>query len=235
MSTAAPLPLPERDEDWQRRLAALGQAARHLPWLGPLGSERTARPAAVLVPLLWHEGAWHLLFIRRARHEHDPHSGQVSFPGGRVEPQDPSPEAAALREAAEEIGLRPQDVRVLGRLPRVRTVTDYLVTPVVGRIPWPYPLRPAQEEVADVFTVPLDWLARPEHRVQVWRALPGAKPYPVFFFHPYGPQEHVIWGATARMVLALLAALDLLDPTTTQALGLNPQSTIDQRPSTTDH
>lgn len=198
----------------------LTQDAAGIPWLGPPWNDRPAQPAAVLVPMFLQDGDWHLLFIRRAVHEHDPHSGQVSFPGGRQEPGDPSPEAVALRETQEEIGLMPEQVRVLGRLPRVRTVTNYLVVPVVARIPWPVVLKPSPEEVADVFTVPLSWLANPANRERRWRTLPGRPPYPVFYFHPYGSKGHVIWGATARIVLALLAALGLLDAETRRELGL---------------
>ena len=93
------------------------------------------------------------------------HSGQVAFPGGRADPEDTDPEQTALREAYEEIGLRPSDVHLLGRLQDYLTITNYQVTPVVGVIPWPYDLHPAEEEVSRVFAIPLDWLAQAEHFV----------------------------------------------------------------------
>jgi 8-oxo-dGTP pyrophosphatase MutT (NUDIX family) len=130
----------------------------------------------------------------------------VAFPGGRADPQDTSPEQTALREASEEIGLRPQDVRILGRLQDYLTITNYQVTPVVGVIPWPYDLHPAEQEVSRVFAIPLDWLAQAENHEERPRLLPP--PYPparVIYFHPYDGE--VLWGASARMTLNLLQAL----------------------------
>ncbi len=199
---------PAREQEWRGRL----RAARPTWWLDPYPHWFTTppRPAAVLVPLLYHEGAWQVLFIQRAQHEHDPHSGQVSFPGGRREQEDPSWAATALRETQEEIGLPAQRVQVWGSLPPVRTASNYIVHPVVGRIPWPYPLRPDAREVAHVFTVPLAWLARPEHVSVRWRWSSQNEPVPVFYFLPF--ENRVIWGATARMVLLLLDALGMLSP-----------------------
>lgn len=99
------------------------------------------KPAAVLLPLLWVEDGWNLLFTRRTTGLQE-HSGQVAFPGGRMDPDDCCVEETALREAQEEIGLAPKDVQLLGRLKETLTISNYLVTPLVGAIPWPYPLRP---------------------------------------------------------------------------------------------
>ncbi len=168
----------------------------------------TPRAAAVLAPLLQEGGEWHLLFIHRATNGHDPHSGQVAFPGGQAEPDDPSPVHTALRETAEEIGLPPEAVTVLGALPPHRTVTNFWVTPVVGHIPWPAPLRPTETEVTRVFTVPLGWLAEPSHReTHIRRLSPDWPPVHAIYFQPY--EGEVIWGATARMVLTLLKALEM--------------------------
>ncbi len=209
--------LPQTDEDW----AAVLRRTRTWPAVDPYRAwfSQPPRPAAVLVPLLRRGPEWHVLFIRRATNHQDPHSGQVSFPGGRCEGSDNSFIEAALRETEEEIGLPPREVAVLGRLPSVRTATNFLVHPVVGRIPWPYSFRIQTSEVAEVFTVPLLWLARPEHRQTRWRhpRLEGSTPVPVYYFRPY--QGRVIWGATARVVLLLLAALGLLDPATCRQLG----------------
>jgi len=112
------------------------------------------RLAAVLIPFLSGEAGWHILFTRR--HSDLPeHSGQVAFPGGRADPEDLSLEQTALRESYEEIGLKPQDVRILGRLQDYLTITNYRVTPIVGVMPWPYELYPAEAEVSRVFTIPL--------------------------------------------------------------------------------
>ena len=164
------------------------------------------RKAAVLIPLICKERAWHLLLTRR-NEQLPEHSGQVAFPGGRSDPQDPSPEATALREAFEEIGIDPDDVRLLGRLREYVTVTNYLVTPVVGAIPWPYPLRLAGDEVSRVFSIPLSWLADPENHEIRQRSLPEPyAPLPVVYFKQY--EGELLWGASARFTLALLKALD---------------------------
>jgi len=172
-----------------------------------MAAEWSARPAAVLVPLLLDGGRWHLLFTRRTENV-ESHRGQVSFPGGRVEPGDADSVAAALRETHEEIGVRPEDVRVLGRMDSLLTVTQYLITPVVGVLPWPYPLRPDPVEVAGVFHIPLDWLAEPTHLERQTRpAIAGGPDVPVFRYAPY--EGNVLWGASARITLDLLDLLGL--------------------------
>ena len=162
-------------------------------------------PAAVLIPLYWDRAAWHLLFTLRTE-QVDAHRGQVSFPGGRLEASDTGPVDAALRESEEEIGLHRQDVRILGALDQRRTVTRFLVTPIVGVIPWPYALTPNPVEVAQTFGVPLDWLADPSHvRLQSRLPSPSREHLSAFFFDAY--EGRVIWGATARMTLDLIALL----------------------------
>ncbi len=166
------------------------------------------RPAAVLLPLLWEEEAWHLLFTHRAGTvEH--HRDEVAFPGGTCQAGE-TPEQTALRETAEETGLAPEDVRILGRLPDVTTGTGYRVTPVVGRIPWPCALRLSPHEVTRVFTIPLDWLAQRRH----WRIVPytppgGRAPFPVIVYQPYSGE--VLWGASARITHVFLATLGIID------------------------
>lgn len=164
-------------------------------------AEWDARPAAVLVPLYRRDGEWHLLFTERT-HEVEDHKGQVSFPGGRVDDGDGDRVDTALRETEEEIGLRREDVRVLGVLDELLTVTQYRVTPVVGCFTWPYEFRLSDVEISEVFGVPLRWLADPTNmETQHWdHPLRGNK-IPVYFFRYDG---HTIWGATARMVLNLL-------------------------------
>ncbi|RPJ44723.1 MAG: CoA pyrophosphatase, partial [Chloroflexi bacterium] len=112
---------------------------------GPL--EAALRPAAVLVPLVWFNNQWHLLFTRRTETVNS-HKGQVSFPGGAADPEDHSPETTALREAYEEIGLRSEDVRVLGRLAAYATVSSFLITPVVGQVRWPNQFHISPQEVS---------------------------------------------------------------------------------------
>jgi 8-oxo-dGTP pyrophosphatase MutT (NUDIX family) len=163
--------------------------------------------AAVLVPLLLVEDQPHLLFTRRAS-TLPRHRGQVSFPGGRHHPaQDEDLQATALRETHEEIGLAPQDVRLLGALDDIATMaTRFVITPYVGIVPHPYPFRPAPEEVDAIFTVPLERLQAPDAaREEVWdfdgRKVPIVS-YPV--------NGHVIWGATQRITRNLLEVLETL-------------------------
>ena len=114
--------------------------------------------AAVLIPLIVIKEEWHVVYTRRTEAvEH--HKGQVSFPGGGCEVGESTPEQTALREAEEEIGLKPGDVQLLGKLNEVLTITRYRVTPVVGVIPWPFEIRTEPAEVERVFTLPLAWLA----------------------------------------------------------------------------
>jgi 8-oxo-dGTP pyrophosphatase MutT (NUDIX family) len=166
------------------------------PFLG-----RPARPAAVLLPLTLVDGEWHLLYTRRAETvEH--HKGQVSFPGGATDQGDHSPEETALREAEEEIGLRREDVRVLGRLGSMLTVTNFHVTPVVGVFPWPYTFKVHNMEVGRVFTLPLVWLADSNNRQEFIRQETGRS---VITYFPYDGE--LLWGATARMTVEFIRVL----------------------------
>jgi 8-oxo-dGTP pyrophosphatase MutT (NUDIX family) len=163
--------------------------------------------AAVLVPLAWWQGGWHLVFTRRTEAvEH--HKGQVSFPGGGCDPSETTPEQTALREAEEEIGLKTGDVRLLGRLNEYLTITRFRVTPVVGVMPWPYEVRPEKAEVERVFTIPLNWLAHPGN----WDERPltpdgSQRSFPVISYHPYDGE--ILWGASARITHNFLAVLGL--------------------------
>ncbi len=159
--------------------------------------------AAVLIPLLWHAGEWHLLYTRRTDRV-ESHKGQVSFPGGACDEGETMPEQTALREADEEIGLSPGDVRVLGRLSTMITITYFRVTPVVGVIKWPAVFKVGEHEVARIFTIPLAWLANPMNRWQFER--PGTD-RSLIAYHPYDGE--LLWGATARMTVDFLKILGL--------------------------
>jgi len=168
-------------------------------------SEWEARPAAVLVPLYKQGDVWNVLFTRRTDSVED-HRGQVSFPGGLIEAHDKSPEQAALREAEEEIGIRAEDVQILGTMASFLTITQFIISPVVGTIPWPYNLRLNREEVAVVFGVPIEWLADPGNlEIRQWQPPIPSPSIPIHFFRPY--EGEVIWGATARITLGLLELL----------------------------
>ena len=163
------------------------------------------RPAAVLIPLVLQDHAWHILFTRRTESLPE-HSGQVAFPGGRTDPEDLSPEATALREASEEIGVNPTGVRLLGRLKSITTITNYRVTPVIGRMDWPLSLRLATHEVSRAFTIPLSWLADPANHEIRPRILPPPYPaIPVIYFQPYDGE--LLWGVSAHITINLLKVL----------------------------
>jgi 8-oxo-dGTP pyrophosphatase MutT (NUDIX family) len=159
------------------------------------------RCAAVLVPLLRQDGDWHLLYTRRTDIV-ESHKGQVSFPGGACDDGETTPEQTALREAEEELGLDPSQVRVLGRLNPMLTITSFRVTPVVGVIPWPTVFRPEQAEVARVFTMPLTWLAERSNR---WEFNMLGRDHSVIVYHPFDGE--ILWGATARMTVDFLDIL----------------------------
>jgi 8-oxo-dGTP pyrophosphatase MutT (NUDIX family) len=157
--------------------------------------------AAVLVPLIWHDSEWHLLFTRRTDHV-ESHKGQVSFPGGACDDGESTPEATALREAEEEVGIKPAEVNILGRLANLLTITNFRVTPIVGVIPWPYVFQLENSEVARVFTIPVDWLADVSNRWQF--GIPGTT-RSIIFYQPYDGE--ILWGATARITMDLLKVL----------------------------
>lgn len=159
------------------------------------------RLAAVLVPIVHGTEPGVLLTVRTAHLR--AHAGQVAFPGGRIESEDASPEAAALREAQEEIGLEARDVELAGRLPDYVTGTGYLITPVVGLLPGGLVMRPSADEVASIFTLPMATLldpAAPERRSRLFR---GRERH--FWVWPHA--EHYIWGATAAILVHLASRL----------------------------
>jgi len=170
----------------------------------PYGSDAQLKCAAVLIPLAQYDNDWHLLFTRRTDRV-ELHKGQVSFPGGACDDDETEPEQTALREAEEEIGLDPKDVKILGRLSRLITITSYRVSPIVGIIPWPYAFRVANVEVARVFTIPLSWLADRNH---YWEFFRRDSDNSVIVYHPYDGE--LLWGATARMTVNFLRTIDVL-------------------------
>lgn len=168
-----------------------------------LSADVRLKCAAVLIPLVWQQDAWHLLFTRRTD-KVESHKGQVSFPGGACDEGETTPEQTALREADEEIGLNPGDVKVLGRIADMITISYFRVTPVVGVIKWPTVFRVGEHEVARVFTIPLLWLANPTNRWEF--AMPGRN-RTLIAYHPYDGE--LLWGATARMTVDFLKVLGL--------------------------
>lgn len=180
-----------------RRSLTVEEVRRALAAHRPSSVDNPAlRRAAVLVPLYQQEGEIWLLLTRRTDLV-AVHKGQISFPGGAVEPGDADAREAALRETWEELGIRPEDVEVLGQLDDVTTVVSgFVIRPYVGRIPHPYDLRPAQEEIAEIIPAPLGFFLDPRNLRTEPREREGRRE--LVYFYDYGP--HVVWGATARIL-----------------------------------
>lgn len=168
-----------------------------------LSEGRKLRPAGVLVPILCtDQGAQLYLTKRSSALKH--HPGQIAFPGGKQDAGDPDLAATALREASEEIGLDPANVRILGQMPAHETVTGFVVTPVVAQVIAPFTPIPERGEVEEVFTVPLSHVMdRAQYLIQ-WRRWRGSRRH--YYTVPFGP--YYVWGATARILRAMAEAAD---------------------------
>jgi 8-oxo-dGTP pyrophosphatase MutT (NUDIX family) len=191
------LPLTEEHISWQLKKSYQPGLIASMDGYAGMYENVPLKCAAVLIPLVWSKDEWQLVFTRRTETvEH--HKGQVAFPGGGCEIDESTPEATALREAKEEIGLAPEDVRLLGRMNDTFTITRYRVTPVVGVIAWPYPFRLEPAEVGRVFTIPLLWLAERAN----WDEQPVtpegvSRSFPIIMYHSYDGE--ILWGASARI------------------------------------
>ena len=164
--------------------------------------DRVLRDAAVLVPLIERKSGIKVVLTKRSsRLKH--HPGQIALPGGKVDATDADAIAAALREAHEEVALDPAMVEVLGQLAPHETVTNFVVTPVVGRITGDFRARPEVGEVAEVFEVPLAHISDPARYSIESRMWQRRRRY--YYTVPYGP--YYIWGATARILRGLAERL----------------------------
>jgi len=170
-----------------------------------LDPSATRRPAAVLVPFVRRGADLAMLFTTRTQ-DLRTHGGQVSFPGGGVEPDDADTIAAAVRETHEETGIEPRLIEPFGFLDSFETVSGYRVTPVVGFVSGDYVLAPDPKEVADVFEVPIDYVFAPgrliKQRIE-WRG----RPRDIYEFDWEGRR---VWGATASMLLNLVQRLEVV-------------------------
>ena len=157
-------------------------------------------PSAVLLLLVEKDGQYHVLFTRRSlKVEH--HKGEISFPGGTVHPDDSDLLETALREGAEEIGLAPGDVMILGRLDDILTVsTGFIITPYVGIVPYPYAFQINKDEVAELIFVPLGALVR-DGGMKASEVTQEGKAITTYAFDYQGD---MIWGATARILKQFL-------------------------------
>lgn len=164
--------------------------------------ELSLRESAVLAPMFMRGGVPHLLFTRRPTTLRQ-HAGQISFPGGARDPEDPTPLHTALREAHEELGIPQREVEVLGMLDEIPTITSFRIAPFVGAIPDGLPYRPSPEEIDELIEVPVPSLLDPSRqRVERWNVMGQERDV---YFYDYG--AHVIWGATARILKDLLQVI----------------------------
>ena len=169
---------------------------------GYAAPERKLKPAGVLVPIVNRADGPTIILTQRTAHLKK-HAGQISFPGGGWEEQDPHLEATALRETEEEIGLHQRHIEVLGQLSLYETSTAYGVTPVVGWVEPPIELTADPFEVAEVFEVPLDWIMDRNNHKQESRVRQGRRSH--YYVLPY--ENRFIWGATAGMLVNLVDVL----------------------------
>ena len=165
-------------------------------WLeGQEIKEADLKSAAVLVPLVERPEGLTVLLTKRTDHLHN-HAGQISFPGGRVDDNDRDAQHTALRETEEEVGLHSRHIEIIGELDEYIVGTGYLVNPIIGVIEPPFELTPQEDEVAEIFEAPLDFLIHPENFERFAREFNGQTRH--HFAITW--QDYFIWGATAGML-----------------------------------
>lgn len=191
---------------WSADMLRARFALAELPWQAEpqearFFSDRPPADAAVLVPLVLRDDGLHVLLTMRTAHLND-HAGQISFPGGRCEPQDGNQVETALRETEEETGLAREFIEVLGTMPVYQTATNFMVTPVVAIVKTGFVLKPDDFEVDEVFEVPLSFLMNPDNHQR--RSLQTPAGLQQYYAMPYEcvvrGKSYYIWGATAAML-----------------------------------
>ena len=155
--------------------------------------------AAVLVPIFLKDGRWHVLLTRRTD-KVEQHKGEISFPGGHRDPEDPDLVFTALREAEEEVGIPKEGVKVLGRLDDIITITGFRIRPFVGVIPYPFEVKPAEEEIAEVIVLPFHRFLAPDRFIRREIVREG-QPYLVYYFYIDG---YNVLGATGKILAQFL-------------------------------
>jgi 8-oxo-dGTP pyrophosphatase MutT (NUDIX family) len=160
--------------------------------------------ASVLIPLFCKDASYHCLFTKRSdKVKH--HKGEISFPGGNYDTADADLRATALREAHEEVGVKPQDVEIIGTLDEIMTMSGFIVSPFVGLISYPYPFIPSPEEIEEIILLPLAGFLAAGVLSEGYRTY-NERTEKVAIYQSGG---HVIWGATAKILrqfLELIAA-----------------------------
>ncbi|MEO8668254.1 MAG: CoA pyrophosphatase [Bauldia sp.] len=184
--------------DQAPRPAGAGLVGDHHLNPGFLDDGGTYRDAAVLIPVVAREPLASVILTKRTPHL-SAHAGQIAFPGGKIDPEDEGPAAAAIREAGEEIGLAPSAIGTLGYLDPYLTRTGYRIVPVVARVDPEHRLALNPREVESVFEVPLSFLMDPANHRRGSREFFGATRY--FYEMPFG--ERYIWGITAGIIRGL--------------------------------
>lgn len=161
-------------------------------------ADRPFRHAAVLIPIVDRSEGLFVLLTKRSEQLRS-HAGQISFPGGTIDPEDADAEAAALRETAEEVGILGDEIEVIGYLPTFETFTGYSITPVIALVQENFTLEIQPDEVDEVFEVPLDYFMQQENREQGQREWGGRDVnYSLFRYN-----DHTIWGATSGLLTKL--------------------------------
>jgi len=169
--------------------------------------------SAVTIPVYDKQGQYYILFTKRTQEVKD-HKGQISFPGGVYQEEDETLVNTALREATEEIGLMPGDVEILGELDDfVTQASNYIISPYVGLIPWPYQFKVNEEEIDEIIEIPISELLDMGRLRQETRIIDDEE-VTSFFYHYQGK---VIWGATARILHQFLDIFDQAMKTTTES------------------
>ncbi len=166
----------------------------------PLG---TLRPAAVTVPLFEKEGQWHVLLTRRTQ-EVRHHKGEISFPGGARDAGDTSLRETALRETEEEVGIRREDMTVLGELDDIQTMSHFRVSPFVVAFPYPYPFKICDAEIDELLEIPLVGLQEEAHLEERIAEYENQRAKVYYYYY----RNVIIWGATAKVLHQLCDLID---------------------------